>query len=82
MEKRIFILALIVIFCMITNQHILGQISEGGTPLSFTLDIDAKKETIPVSVMPAVDVKALIAEEERSRIKNTPLGVGSLPTTN
>ena len=61
MKRQVFILVLIGFL----SQYALGQISEGGTPLSFSLDMDTGREKIPVLVMPRVDARALIEEDER-----------------
>ena len=36
--------AVILILIGICSQYVFGQISEGGTPVSFSLDIDRLKE--------------------------------------
>ena len=61
MKRLIFILSLISIL----SHNAFGQISEGGEPISFSLGIDTEKEKIPVTVMPPVDVKALLEEDEK-----------------
>ena len=63
MKKQIFNLILIGIL----SQHALGQISEGGTPVSFSLDIDVRNGNIPVISMPSVDVRAILQEDERDK---------------
>ena len=66
MKRKILFLALIGVLC-IRGQYSYGQISEGGTPISFSLDMDAEKGKIPVLQMPAVNAKALLEEDERAR---------------
>ena len=66
MKRQVFILMLIGIF----SQYVFGQISEGGTPISFSLGIDTQKEKIPVLAMPSVNAKALIEEDEKARAEN------------
>ena len=63
MKKQIFILILIGII----SQHAFGQISEGGTPVSFSLDVDVRDGKIPIISMPSVDVRALLQEDERDK---------------
>ena len=58
MKRQVFILTLIGIL----SQYAFGQISEGGKPISFSLDIDTQKEKIPVLAMPTVNAKALLAK--------------------
>ena len=50
-----------------TSQFVFAQISEGGTPVSFTLDVDVRNGKIPVIAMPSVDVRALLQEDERDK---------------
>jgi len=66
MKRYVLISILIGILCL-TNKYAFGQISEGGEPLSFSLDIGVEKEKIPVLAMVPVDVKSLLAEDERLR---------------
>ena len=66
MRRQVFILALIGFFCF-KGHYISGQISEGGTPMSFSLDMG--REIIPVMTMSPVDAKALLAEDERTRME-------------
>ena len=67
MKRQAFILILIGIL----SQYAFGQISEGGTPISFSLDIDVGREKIPVTTMPPVDARALLEEDEMLRAENT-----------
>ena len=56
MKNKVSVLVLIL------NWHFIhAQISEGGTPVSFSLD--ARTQEIPVIEMPAVDVPALLEED-------------------
>ena len=66
MKRKVFILALIGIL----SQYVFGQISEGGTPMSFSLDMDTGRETIPVLAMPPVDARALLEEDERRKAED------------
>ncbi|MCL2072861.1 MAG: serine protease [Marinilabiliaceae bacterium] len=66
MKRAVFIVALLGIFA----QHMFGQISEGGTPISFSSDFDAKREVIPLMTMPLVDARALNEEDERLESEN------------
>ena len=61
MKRVVFILALMGTFV----QYVFGQISEGGTPMSFSLNIDTGREQIPVMMMPSVDASALLGEDEQ-----------------
>ena len=45
----------------------LAQISEGGTPVSFSLNVDISNEKIPVIEMPYVDVPSLIQEDQKDK---------------
>jgi V8-like Glu-specific endopeptidase len=63
MKIKVIVLALFCILC----QYTFAQISEGGIPISFSLNIDMEKEKIPVMIMPVVDVKALLEEDEKKR---------------
>jgi hypothetical protein len=65
MKKQLVILVLIGM-CL-TGQYTFGQISEGGTPISFSLEADTERVKTPVLVMPPVDVKALLQEDETMR---------------
>ena len=65
MRKHILIL---IGFLCLMCQYTLAQISEGGTPMSFSLD--TKAQEIPVLVMPSVDVKTLRQEDETVRKNN------------
>ena len=75
MKKQVFILTLIGILCLI-SQYAFCQLSEGGTPISFSLSIDADKETIPAIVMPLVDVKNLLEEDARKEDALSPFRFG------
>jgi len=66
MRKKIFIMKIIGFLCL-TSQFALSQISEGGTPVSFSLEIDMRESKIPVITMPYVDVQALLKEDERDK---------------
>ena len=62
MKKQIFFL----IFIGLISQYAFSQISEGGTPISFSLDVvNARMNELPVMVMPSVNVKALQEEDAR-----------------
>jgi hypothetical protein len=65
MKKQLVILILIGMY--LTGQYTFGQISEGGTPISFSLEIDTEKVKTPVLVMPPVDARALLQEDETMR---------------
>jgi len=67
MKKRVLILNLIGILCF-TGKYTFAQISEGGTPISFSLDTG--REKIPVVATPPVDARALIEEDERKRAED------------
>jgi V8-like Glu-specific endopeptidase len=58
-------LILIGALCLI-GQCALGQISEGGSPVSFSLS--TKMSDVPVVTMPPVNTKALIQEDEEARM--------------
>lgn len=64
MKRQLVSLALI---CF-TIQYVFGQISEGGEPMSFSLNIEAQE--IPAMVMPPVDVKALREEDEKAKMED------------
>jgi len=66
MKRQVLILILIGFL----SQYAFGQISEGGTPISFSLDIDAGKENIPVIAMVPVDTRTLLEEDERQRAED------------
>jgi len=66
MKRQVFILTLMGIL----SQYAFGQVSEGGAPISFSFNIDAEKEKIPVLVMPPVNVKALLQEDKEARTEN------------
>jgi len=65
MKTKHLILTLIgfLIFC---GQYVFGQISEGGIPMSFSLDIDLVKEKVPVIEMAPVNTQALIEEDAKN----------------
>jgi len=65
MKRNSLISTLICAFCLI-GQCALGQISEGGQPISFSLDA-AKMKRAPVLTMTPVDVKSLLQEDEKVR---------------
>ena len=58
-------LLLIGALCLI-GQCALSQISEGGSPVSFSLS--TKISDVPVVTMPPVNTKALIQEDEKARM--------------
>jgi len=58
-----------VILIGILSQYAFGQISEGGTPISFSLDMG--RDIIPVMAMPSVDAKTLIEKDERQRAEDS-----------
>jgi len=67
MKRYVLKLTLTLIACFII-QYALGQISEGGTPISFSLDMG--REKIPVLEMPVVNARALLQEDEKARKEN------------
>ena len=67
MKRYTIFLIMLCALCLV-GQHSLGQISAGGKPMSFSLEID--KEKIPVLVMPPIDIKALLQEDEKARKEN------------
>jgi len=69
MKRRVLILHLIGILCF-TGKYTFAQISEVGTPISFSLDMDTGRDKIPVVAMPPVDARALIEEDERKRAED------------
>ena len=69
MKRRVLILHLIGILCF-TGKYTFAQISEGGTPISFSLDTDTGREKIPVVSTPRVDARSLIEEDERQRAQD------------
>jgi len=69
MKRRVLILHLIGILCF-TGKYTFAQISEGGTPISFSLDTDTGREKIPVVSTPRVDARSLIEEDERQRAED------------
>ena len=64
MKKHTLFLVLTCILCLL-NQYAQCQISEGGTPISFSLNIDTR--SMPIVVMPPVDVETLLREDAKSR---------------
>jgi len=60
--KVLFIILIGMLF-----QNSYGQLSEGGTPISFSLSFKELIEKTPVMELPAVDVKALLEEDELLR---------------
>jgi hypothetical protein len=66
MKRQVFIITLIGFLCF-TGKYTFAQISEGGTPISFSLDMDTGKEKIPVVTMPPVNARALLQEDEMAR---------------
>jgi hypothetical protein len=69
MKRQAFIFTLIGILCF-TGKYTFAQISEGGTPVSFSLGLDTGKEKIPVVAMPPVDARALLKEDEMARAED------------
>ena len=69
MNRKIFILSMIGILCF-TCKYTFAQISEGGTPISFSLDLDNGRKKIPIIEMHAVDVHALLQEDEMTRAES------------
>ena len=67
MKRYTLLLTTVFALCLL-SQYSLSQISEGGQPMSFSLDVE--KEKIPVLVMPPVDVKTLIQEDEKASMGN------------
>ena len=65
--NRLFV---VFIFIGILSQYAFGQISEGGTPMSFSMDINTGRDVIPVVTMPTVNARALIEEDKRQRAEN------------
>ncbi|MDR0295689.1 MAG: hypothetical protein LBH91_05820 [Prevotellaceae bacterium] len=68
MKRQVFILILIGVCCLI-NSYAYSQISEGGTPVSFSFDVGKGK--IPVLTMPLVDARTLIEEDEKLITEDT-----------
>jgi hypothetical protein len=62
--KRYILIAVL----SLTGQYALAQISEGGEPMSFSLD--TKMQEIPVLTMPPVNAEKLLQEDEKARIEN------------
>ena len=60
---------LILILCLM-SRYVFAQIREGGTPISFSLDIDAGREKIPVIAMSTVDARTLLEEDEILRAED------------
>ncbi|MCL2414679.1 MAG: T9SS type A sorting domain-containing protein [Bacteroidales bacterium] len=71
MKKNILISILIAYLCL-AIQPMFAQINEGGTPISFSLDIDTRRGGIPLLEMPTVDAMTLLAEDEIARMENGP----------
>ena len=69
MKSQILSLILIIIIGIL-SQYAFGQINAGGTPISFSLDINLEKENIPVISMSPVDARALIEEDEKLRAED------------
>jgi hypothetical protein len=69
MKKQIVVLTMIGIWCF-TGKNMFAQISEGGTPISISMDFDSRKEKIPILEMPAINTRALIEEDETARAEN------------
>jgi len=65
MRKYSIILMAVSIFCL-TSQYTLSQISEGGSPVSFSLS--TKMNDVPVVSMSPVNTKALLQEDEKARM--------------
>ena len=69
MKRKIFIYTLIGIFCF-TGKYTFAQISEGGTPISFSSDMVTGKGKIPLIAMPSIDARTLLQEDEMARAEN------------
>jgi len=69
MKKHAFILTLFG-FLYLSSQLTFSQISEGGTPLSFSIGIETQKEKIPVFAMPSVNAKEMIEAYVKERAEN------------
>ena len=67
--KNILRLFLILMTALFSGNIAMSQISEGGTPMGFSLDM--QKEKIPVLTMPTVNVKTLLEEDEKQRKDDT-----------
>lgn len=66
-------LTLVLIGCLcLTSQFAFAQISEGGTPISFSLDIDMRRGGMSTLEMPMVNNQALLIEDEIAKIENDP----------
>jgi len=64
---RRYALILIGFLCLMC-QYTLAQISEGGKPISFSLNLaDTRTDRMPVLIMPSVDVKSLHEEDAKTR---------------
>jgi hypothetical protein len=59
--KRNSIFLVLIGFFIFISQSVSGQISEGGTPISFYLDMH--REAIPMLKMPQIDTKSLLEED-------------------
>lgn len=72
MKKQL--LSLVLFFILILTTPILSQVGIGGEPYSFTHSINGFFET---KVMPAVDLQALLAEDELEKDKGIPFRFGA-----
>ena len=72
MKKQL--LSLVLFFILILTTSILSQVGTGGEPYSFSHFINGAIETL---VMPAVDVQALLAEDELEKDKGIPFRFGA-----
>ena len=60
---------LFLILSCISIQNVFCQISEGGTPISFSKNVISS--AIPTIVMQSIDVQAVLQEDEKPKEKNT-----------
>ena len=61
LEKSSLLLGFIIWFNI--SDQVNAQISQGGTPLSFSINMKSH-HSIPVEVMPAIDIDALLEEDK------------------
>jgi hypothetical protein len=65
--KKIYLLGIIFSMALCTGGKLFAQLSQGGTPRSFALQLgDAN---VPVENMPSFDVNAMLAEDDTMNIK-------------
>jgi hypothetical protein len=55
------ILTSLILVLLLTSVQLIAQISSGGAPLSFSIALDGE---VPTLEMPAIDVRAYLAEDE------------------